>query len=211
MQGEGGFWGRDLPHWTPISQSAAHSAKETRRAGDSVTFSEPLRIIAAASRRAFQQQHIPTAALGQRFAWLEFNAASFRFIFKAWLLLILRCCWGRGAWPGWLGFGRQQNGRPTSLPARRAQKAPQMCFSIPAATGNVPFTSGLPWEPGEGKPGLYWRKPHFQHLAKVSTGAFVFHHRHPPPPQIKRGPSRSSPHSLQSSALLNHPASAPRA
>lgn len=47
MQGEGGFWGRDLPHRTPISQFAAHSAKESHRAGDGVTFSEPLRIITA--------------------------------------------------------------------------------------------------------------------------------------------------------------------
>lgn len=51
-----------------------------------------------------------------------------------------------------------------------------MCFSIPAARGSAPFTSRVSWEPQEGKPGLYWRKPHFQHLPKVSAGVCCFLH-----------------------------------
>lgn len=47
---------------------------------------------------------------------------------------------------------------------------------IPAARGSAPFTSGLSREPQEGKPGLYWRKPHFQHLPKVPAGVFCFPH-----------------------------------
>lgn len=65
---------------------------------------------------------------------------------------------------------------PRLLAKAPSTKGTSDVLLIPAARGSAPFTSGLSWEPEEGKPGLYWRKPHFQHLPKVSAGLFCFPH-----------------------------------
>lgn len=112
--------------------------------------------------------------------------------------------------PGWLGFwhAAEQVPQPPRQ-RRRAQKGTSDVFLDTCRHGKCPIhIRGPPGGRGR-EAGALLEEAALPTPCKSICGRLCFPPTSPPP--NKMGPSRSSPRSLQSCALLNHPASISRA
>lgn len=136
-----------------------HPCSGVPRGRAGVTFAWPLWIIASCS-----PQH------AQGTSW---SCSGLRFVRPHSALLLSVSFSGPDFSFSWAAAGARMHSHAGGV---LSTKGTSDVLLIPAARGSAPFTSGLSREPQEGKPGLYWRKPHFQHLPKVSAGVFCFPH-----------------------------------